>query len=315
VGLLFLIDGPHVLHRASHAQGELAYERWGVQHRVGGCYGFLQMIRLAHMRLGDGDAMTIVAWEDPERNHRSYRRSLYPEYKRRPQPDEVNFGTIDYRTFVREQQELLSPLLASIGVPQAHAPWYEADDVLATLSAQAGDHQVVVFTGDKDMFTLVTDRVGVMRPLKEGYQLLTPEVWAEEHSLAPSRWPEVLALMGDDSDNIPGVMGIGPAKAEKLIGEHGSLEGVIEAAQAGRVKRFSEGIVKGGVQHKGIKAMADQLRLNLKLTTLDGQVDLAWTRPQRDERKVAQAFREMKFHSFTSHPDLQSVLAMGTDAW
>jgi len=315
MSLLFCVDGPHVLHRASHAQGELTYERHGVTHRVGGCYGFLQMIRLAHMRLGDGDAMTIVAWEDPERARRSWRRSLYHEYKRRPQPDEVNFGTIDYRTFVREQQELLGPILASIGVPQAYAPWYEADDVLATLVGQAGDHEVVLFTGDKDMFSLVSDRVGVMRPLKEGYQLLTPTVWAEEHTLAPSRWAEVLALMGDTSDNIPGVMGVGPKVAEKLIGEHGSLEGVIEAAQAGRVKRFSEGVVKDGVQQKGIKAMADQLRLNLQLTTLNGQVDLTWTRPQRDERKVQQAFREMKMHSFTSHPDLQSVLAMGTDAW
>jgi DNA polymerase-1 len=317
MSLLFVIDAPHALFRSCYANGELEYERRGEVHKTGGVYGFLKMVRAAHRDLS-GPAMVVAAWEDPQRNIRSFRRSLYPTYKQKSTAeDEIDYGRIELSQFVREQQKLMAPLLTAIGIPQAFAQCWEADDVLATLCHGLPDHEVIVFSGDKDMMTLVSDRVTVMRPLKEGYELVTPALWTSGHMklggcewktghlVSPEQWPQVLALAGDDSDNIPGVLGVGFKTAEKLLREHGDLEGVIRAAAAGQVKRFGEAIT----------AMADQLRLNLKLTTLNGQVDLCWTPPKKDEQEVERRFREMKFASFTSYVDRQSIMDMGTDAW
>ena len=316
--MLMIVDGPHCLYRACYAQAELKYERNGMEHMIGGVFGFLQMVRLAHSRLGDGDAVVVVAWEDPQRSSRGARRALYPEYKRKTKPeDEVNFGVIELRTFVREQQQLLEPLLASIGVPQAYAPMWEADDVVATIVGGLPDDIAVVFSGDKDLLSLVNEHVAVMRPLKDGYELIDQHAWAEEHIIDIGLWPEVLALAGDDSDNIPGVKGIGFKTAEKLLREHGNLEGVLRAAAAGQVKRFGDTIDKDTGERKPgpISMMAEQIQLNLKLTTLNGQVDLVWTQPKKNEEEVEQAFRHMKFHSMTSYGEFQAVMAMGTDVW
>lgn len=306
MGLLFVIDGPHCLYRACHAYSDLSYERDGKTVMVGGIFGFLQMIRLAHMKLADGEAKVVVAWEDPQRSTRSIRRMMFPTYKyKAPKEDEVDFGTMQLREFVRDQQKKLVPLLEKIGIPQAYAPSWEGDDVLATLAEELPEHDVVIFSGDKDVLSCICERVAVMRPIKDGYQLVTPTVWAEEHTVAPTQWAQVLALTGDTSDNIPGVRGIGPKTAEKLLGAHTDLEGVIAAAAAGQIKRFSEAIT----------AMMDQLRLNLKLTTLNRQVSLVWTQPKQDEQEVEKQFRLMKFHSFTGYEGLSSILEMGVADW
>ena len=318
MSLLFLLDGPHALYRCCHAHADLTYERDGVEHMIGGVYGFIQMLRLAHSRLGDGDAAVVVAWEDPERSTRSVRRSLYPQYKRKtPSDQEVNYGVIELRQFVREQREILEPILSLIGVPQAYAPGWEADDVIATIAGDLPEDDVVIFTGDKDMLSLVSEHVAVMRPLKEGYELIDKHAWTEEHIIDIGLWPEVLALAGDDSDNIPGVKGIGFKTAEKLLREHGNLEGVLRAAAAGQVKRFGDAIDKDTGERKPgpISMMAEQIQLNLKLTTLNGQVDLVWTQPKKNEEEVERAFREMKFHSFSSWADRQMIMGMGTDDW
>ena len=318
MSLLFVVDAPHTLYRSCHAHAELEYERRGELHKSGGVYGFFQMVRAAHRDLAGGTAVVVAAWEDPQRSTRSFRRDLYPVYKQKTKADdEVDYGRIELAQFVRDQQKVLAPLLTSVGIPQAFSPGWEADDVMATLCRELPDHEVVLFTGDKDMLSLVSDRVSVMRPLKEGYELVTPALWGhghmklggsewkEGHLLPASQWPQVLALSGDDSDNIPGIVGVGFKTAEKLLGEHGDLEGVIRAAEAGQVKRFGEAIAK----------MAGQLRLNLKLTTLNGQVDLYWTPPKKDEQEVERRFREMRFGSFTSYADRQSVMDMGVESW
>jgi DNA polymerase-1 len=305
MGKLLLVDGPHALYRSCWAHAELTYERAGEEHKIGGVYGFINMIRRAHEKVGSD--VVVIAWEDPQRHMRGFRRMLFPEYKQRVQADqEVDYGIVELRQFVREQQKVLSPALSLIGVLQAYAPEWEADDVLATVCRDLGaQHEVVIFSGDKDIFSLINDRVNVMRPLQDGYQMITPEVWNEEHKVKPGQWAQVLALAGDDSDNIPGVKGIGFKTAEKLLREHRDLEGILSAAQAGQIKRFSEAIT----------AIADQIRLNLKLTTLNSQVDLIWTQPQRNEQAVVRKFREWKFHSMTSFSEMQSVLGMGTDGW
>jgi 5'-3' exonuclease len=126
-----------------------------------------------------------------------------------------------------------------------------------------------------------------------------------------------LALAGDDADNIPGVRNIGFKTAEKLLAKHGGLEGVIAAAAGGKVERFGlkNFDKRTGAECPGIAEMQDQLRLNLKLTTLNRNADLIWTKPEQDEDEVARRFREMKFASFTSYADLQSVMSMGVASW
>jgi DNA polymerase-1 len=269
------------------------------------------MIRLAHRKVG---GVVFCAWEDPKRRTRSERTRLFSDYKgQKVKKDgtkvpeaEIDFSIIDLRRFVEEQRIIIQDVMSAIGCPQAYAPSWEADDVIATVCEQMTDNEIVIFTGDKDMYALLRPGVTIMRPRHgaEGYDIITHETWKEHRAVPPHKWSEVLALWGDSSDNIPGVRGIGEVWAERLIAEFGSLDMVIEAAKQGLIKRFSESIV----------AAEPQLRLNKLLTELRRDAQLEFIPPARDERKVAAKLREWRFHSMTSHADFAGIMEMGC-AW
>ena len=311
---ILLVDGPHLIYRAIFTNGDLSYERNGEKVLVGGIWGFLNMLRHAHPKAG---GTVVVTWEDPLRHKRSHRRSLYPEYKCKPD-DEVDYGIVELRKFVRDQQKKLMPILTFIGIPQAWAPNFEADDVIATICKKLGGHRkITVLTGDKDLWALVNDNVSVMRPVgdkgKERYEIVDTETWKtgygkfpKGHRIEPADWSLALALMGDSADNVPGVKGIGPAYAEKIIEQVGtSMDAIIQSAKAEQIKRFSGAICE----------MEKQLRLNVELTRLYGDAELEFVRPSQDERATRLLFREMKFSSFLLGGDFNGIMAMGGDGW
>jgi len=168
-----------------------------------------------------------LAWDGPGP---TFRHELYPEYKahRPPMPDDL-----------RSQLTPIEELAQAIGLPVIEKPGMEADDVMATLAraGAAAGYDVVLVTGDKDMLQLVGERVLVLAPQGKGDDMkaMTPDEVRSKWGVGPEHIRDVLALMGDSSDNIPGVPGVGEKTAVELMKQFGSLEALYE--RLGEVKK------------------------------------------------------------------------------
>jgi DNA polymerase I len=154
----------------------------------------------------------------------TFRHRLYPAYKagRPALPDQLG-----------AQLALLDELIAAAGVPAFRVPGFEADDILATLARRlvSDGCEVLIATGDRDLLQLVSDRVRVLFLGARGkparlYDLAA--VWAR-FGIEPRRLPSYAALIGDPSDNIPGIAGVGAQTARRLVGDHGSIDGIFAA--------------------------------------------------------------------------------------
>lgn len=225
-----IIDGSSVLVRAYFAS---AYGRRIMQSSQGvhtnGVFGFLNMmfgaieqVRPSHL---------FVAW-DVSRD--TFRRELYPAYKgtRGELPDELI-----------SQFSTMKEVLQALGVAQHFDERYEADDIIGTLACKAADakHQVLILTGDRDALQLVQNEVTVAI-MKKGItelDLYTPSFLMETWGLTPSQIIDLKGLMGDSSDNIPGVPGVGEKTAKKLLTEYGTLEKLIASLDSltGKMKQ------------------------------------------------------------------------------
>jgi len=159
----------------------------------------------------------------------TFRTEQYAEYK----------GTRDEtpQPFLG-QVELIQEVLEAMGVRAITAPGYEADDILATLatSAQTEGMEVLICSGDRDSFQTVTDRCTVLYPVKGVSTLrrMTPVEVEERYGVTPERYPHLAALVGETSDNLPGVPGVGPKTAAKWLNLYDGLDGVI--AHADQIK-------------------------------------------------------------------------------
>lgn len=223
---LVIIDGNAILHRAYHALPPLTAPDGSVVNAV---YGFVSiLIKIFH----DLKPMYMAAAFD--RPEPTFRKKLYTDYQaKRPEMDS------DLVSQIPKVQDVVR----AFRIPTYDKAGFEADDVIGTLVKQAG-MEVVIVTGDKDILQLVDDKRGVKvfmptKGLSEGKLYGEPEV-VERLGVTPKQIPDLKALMGDASDNYPGVPGIGPKTAVKLIAEYGSVKKLLEAnkiddAQAARL--------------------------------------------------------------------------------
>jgi 5'-3' exonuclease len=169
-----------------------------------------------------------LAWDGAGPTERHVR---YPEYKahRKPMPNEL-----------LPQIPLIEDLAQAIGLPVLEIPGLEADDVMGTLARRGADEglDVVLVTGDKDMVQLIGPRVRVLNPGLRGedYSWVDADRVREKWGVPPEQVRDVLALMGDTSDNIPGVPGVGERTAAELIGKFGSLEQLYERSERGAAR-------------------------------------------------------------------------------
>lgn len=213
------------------------------------------------------------------------------------------------------QVELIEEVLAAMNVRSLTAPGFEADDILATLaaSAQAQGMEVLLCSGDRDAFQTVTDRCTVLYPVKGVSTLrrMTPAEVEERYGVPPQRYPHLAALVGETSDNLPGVPGVGPKTAAKWITLYDGLEGVI--ANADEIKGKA-----GQSLRDHLSDVVRNRRLNHLLTDLDLGVsptaDLAVRCADRDE--LTRVMDTLEFR--TLHQRAQRVLTFreadnGTD--
>ncbi|WP_172119993.1 DNA polymerase I [Actinomyces faecalis] len=174
------------------------------------------------------------------------------------------------------QIELIEEMLTAFGVRSVTAPGFEADDILATLATQAQgeDMEVLICSGDRDSFQTVTDRCTVLYPVKGVSTLrrMTPQEVQERYGVPPERYPHLAALVGETSDNLPGVPGVGPKTAAKWINLYDGLEGVI--AHAEQIK---------GKAGQNLRDHLDDVIRNRRLNRLRTDLDLGID-PLRDLR-------------------------------
>lgn len=218
---LLLVDGSALLHRAYHAYPPLKTKTGEI---VGAVYGVASILISALEQ--EKPSHVMVAWDLPKP---TFRHVKYVGYKaQRPKADAE----------MVEQIPLVKEVIEAMGIVQIEQEGYEADDIIGTLSCAAesrfqnpessGSVEVVILTGDQDTMQLVSDHVRVLTPAKGANPPVlygSDEVW-NKYGVHPEQIVDYKALIGDPSDNIPGVAGIGPKGAANLIKTFGTLERV-----------------------------------------------------------------------------------------
>jgi DNA polymerase-1 len=214
---LLLIDGHSIAYRAFYA---LPVENFATTtgQPTNAVYGFTSM--LINLLRDEHPSHVAVAFDI---SRQSFRTEAYAEYKanRSATPDEF-----------KGQVSLIQEVLAALAIPVVTAEGYEADDVIATLTtqAEAAGIDVLICTGDRDAFQLVTDHVTVLYPRKGVSDMarMTPAAVDERYGLSPAQYPDYAALRGDPSDNLPNIPGVGEKTAAKWVREFGSLTALVD---------------------------------------------------------------------------------------
>jgi DNA polymerase-1 len=284
---LFLIDGYALIYRAFFAmisrplrttKGENTSAAWGVVN-------FL-------LRLRERYRPDYVAWVNDAGT--SFREARYPEYKStREKLDDSLQADFDRAV------ERICALLEAFRIPLVTVPGYEADDVIATLATLGAGRglQAVIVSGDKDFYQLISPGITLLNPGRGG-PAAVDEVWvteangAERLGVPPAQVVDFLALVGDASDNIPGVKGIGEKGAQKLLAEYHDLETILARAPEIPAKRTREALL----------AQADNARLSRELVTIQRDVpveldvaDLVLQEP--DHAALLRILSELEFFS------------------
>src|SRR2546427_10948968 len=279
---LYLIDGSAYVYRAFFALPALSNSK-GLQTNA--VYGFTTML-MKVLREHRPDSLAVAFDEKgPTLRHEEFK-----EYKahRPPMPEGM-----------QAQVPYIHRVVEAFGLPVVRAPGYEADDLIGTLArkAEARGFGVVIVTGDKDMFQLLTPAVRIYDPVKDKW--FGEDDCRARFGVEPARVVEVMGLMGDATDNIPGVKGIGEKTAIKLIGEFGTIEELL--------RRLSE--VKSDKLRGLLEAQADAARQSRQLATIVTDCPVTFERERfrlgevRTDELIA-LYRELEFWGLlkTLHP-------------
>ena len=282
---LFLIDGTALAYRSHFAFSQS--RRGGLTTRQGlptsATFGFAMSLR-ALLEREKPDAIAI-AFDGPREE--LLRTRLYPEYKstREKMPEELV-----------QQLPYLERMTKAFGIPIVASDGHEADDVIGTLAVRGKEagFDVFIVTGDKDFMQLVDSRIKLwnLRSPTTSPEILGPDEVHAKWGVAPAQMIDLLALMGDSSDNVPGVPGVGEKTAAELIREFGTLD----ATLAGTAKVKKKKVAANLQEHAGLA------RLSRQLVTIhtDVPVHIAVTElgPAHPDRKQLEAlYRELEFES------------------
>ncbi|HXE58387.1 MAG TPA: DNA polymerase I [Gemmatimonadales bacterium] len=299
---LFLIDGYALIYRAFFAlitrplrtsKGENTSAAWGVVN-------FL-------LRLREKYRPDYLAWVNDAGS--SFRTEAYAEYKstREKLDDELQ---ADFDRSV----ERIDQLLAAFRIPRLTVPGYEADDVIGALATAAAARGLtaVIVSGDKDFYQLIGPGIALLNPGRGG-PAAVDEQWVDEQNAAerlgvpPHQVADYLALVGDASDNVPGVKGIGGKTAVELLAQFGDLETILARAAEVKGKRAREALL----------AHADEARLSRRLVTIKRDVpvalDIEALREREPDREaLIRVLAELEFYSLASRLGMTPTSALAT---
>ncbi len=217
---LLLLDGHSLAYRAFFALPVENFSTTTGQH-TNAVFGFTSM--LINMLRDEQPTHIGVAFD---KSRQTFRLEQYADYKakRSKTPDEFS-----------SQLPLIDDVLDALKIKHLRKDGYEADDIIATLVTQAladDDFEVLILTGDRDAFQLVTERATVLYPTRGVSEMarMTPAAVEAKYGVPPWQYPELAAIVGETSDNLPGVPGVGPGFAARWLKEYGDLDGVVTHA-------------------------------------------------------------------------------------
>ncbi|GAB7189714.1 DNA polymerase I [Kineococcus sp. NUM-3379] len=275
---LLLVDGHSLAYRAFYALPVENFSTSTGQH-TNAVYGFTSMLINV---LRDEEPTHLAVAFDVSRQ--TFRTEEYAEYKANRAKSPSEFAG---------QVELVKEVLDALNVPVVVKDGYEADDVLATLTtrAVAAGYDVLVSTGDRDSLQLVGEHVTVLYPRKGVSDLvrMTPQVVEERYGVPPERYPDLAALVGEDSDNLPGVPGVGPKTAAKWITTYGGLDGVVAHVDQirGKAGESLRAHLDGVLRNRRLNALVRDLDLPVEVADLHRR---AW-----DRERVHTVFDGLEF--------------------
>ncbi|MGD0023136.1 MAG: DNA polymerase I, partial [Xanthobacteraceae bacterium] len=279
---VFLVDGSSYIFRAYHALPPINRKSDGLQ--LNAVFGFCNMLwkLLRDMKPEDKPTHLAVVFDISER---TFRTEMYPDYKaHRPDPPDD----------LRPQFALIREAVHAFDLPCLEQAGFEADDLIATYVRQACEAgaTATIVSSDKDLMQLVNDGVVMFDTMKD--KKIGPAEVMEKFGVPPNKVIEVQSLIGDSTDNVPGVPGIGVKTAAQLIGEYGDLETLLKRANEIKQEKRRQSLIEN----------AEQARLSKKLVTLDDHVkldvpigDLAVHEP--DHKRLIAFLKAMEFNALT----------------
>lgn len=279
---LLLIDGHSLAFRAFYALSPDSFKTPDGQH-TNAVHGFISM--LLNILQAEKPTHLAVAFD---LSRSSFRTEEYPEYKgtRGETPPEFN-----------GQTELLREALTAMNIKTITRENFEADDILASLADQSGDkgYNVFVVSGDRDTFQLISESTTILYPVKGVLNLARMDDAAvlEKYGIHAKQYPDLAALVGETSDNLPGIPGVGPKTAAKWLQAHGNLEGVLAAADT----------ITGKVG-ESLREHRELAVRNRRLNHLVRNLDFDFTQDDLllggvDETQVREVFAKLHFKSLT----------------
>ncbi|MEN6643424.1 MAG: DNA polymerase I [Armatimonadia bacterium] len=266
---LVLIDGNSLVHRAFHALPPLSSS---TGQPTGAVYGFVQMV--LPLLESEKPERVLVAFDPPGK---TFRHEMDEQYKaHRPEmADELG-----------AQMGLAREMADALGLARLEMPGYEADDVIGTMAlrAQEQGQEVLIVSSDRDMVQLIRPGIRVLASIKgmKDTKLYDEEAVREQYGIGPEQIPDMKALSGDASDNIPGIAGIGPVGAAKLLQEFGSLQGIYDGLEGVKQESLRRKLTDG----KELAMLGRQLaRIDTKVPVELTLEQLKWPGPRAMEAR------------------------------
>jgi len=287
---LVLVDGSYYLFRAYHAIRDLKNSG---NEPTGAIYGVINMLRKIRSEIKP-DYFAVIF--DPK--GKTFRNDIYPEYKahRPPVPEDLV-----------QQIAPVHEIIRALGVPLIIIDGVEADDVIATLAKKAEAHglKTTISSGDKDLAQIVNDNITILNTMSD--VTLDPPGVEEKYGVPPERIIDYLTLVGDTSDNVPGVPKVGPKTAVKWLKEYGSLDAIIEHANE----------IPGKVG-ENLRASIEQLAVSRRLVTLKTDVALDFSPEdlmpgQPDLASLREQYRRWEFRGLLNSLDDTAEVGSGTE--
>ncbi|MCW2817420.1 MAG: polA [Marmoricola sp.] len=296
---LLLLDGHSLAYRAFFALPVDNFSTSTGQH-TNAVYGFTAM--LINVLRDEQPTHLAVAFDV---SRQTFRSAEYVEYKANRSTSPSEFGG---------QVSLIKEVLDALRIPFVEKDGFEADDVIGTLATQARaeDFEVLICSGDRDSFQLVDEHTTVIYPMRGVSEMkrMTPAAVEEKYGVVPGRYPELAALVGETSDNLPGVPGVGPKTAAKWIATYDGLENVVNRAEE----------IKGKAGDSLREHLGDVIRnrrLNALVTDLDlplAPADLAvrpWDRQEVHTLFDGLEFRVLRDRLFETLESVEEIDASG----
>ena len=277
---LLLIDGHSMAYRAFFALPAENFTTAQGQH-TNAIYGFATM--LISLLKDEKPTHVAVAFDV---SRKTFRTDIFPDYKanRAKTPDEF-----------RSQMSYLNELVKGFGITQFALEGFEADDIIATITKQAEREgaEVLICTGDRDSFQLVTEKTTVLYPKRGVSEMarMTPTAVQEKYGMSPDQYPDFAALRGDPSDNLPSIPGVGEKTAAKWVVEYGSLQELIANVDkvGGKVGQSLRDNINDVIRNRELTQLIHDAPIQYKVD------DLSW--PGVVEADLTKLFEQLEFRT------------------